>query len=263
MNIDFTRYKRVFVFGCSFTSYRWPTWADIVVQEMPGVDYYNFGLCGGGNLLMSIRITEANLRYKFNESDLVMVMWTTFCREDRYKDNHWWMTGNIFSAAHDYPEEFIRKYTDPKGYLIRDLAVITQTTAFLKTLPPTSITLASVPYDHQMDPDDTSVKEILELYKETTLLTPPCLFELEMNGMWENGCEYLDPGHGEPGEVFYDYHPNPLRYYSYLTKIGMPLTDKSLSYAQHSAAALQKVKTRAELDVSFLETQCSKSRYIL
>lgn len=256
--MDLKKYKRLFVFGCSFTSYRWPTWADIVSQEIPDVDFYNFGLCGGGNLLMSVRITEANLRYKFNEDDLIMVMWTTFCREDRYKDNRWWMTGNIFSASHDYSEEFVRKYADPKGYLIRDLAVITQTTAFLKTLPATSIIMASVPYDHQQDPNDSSVREILELYKDTTLSTPPCLFELEMNGVWENGHEYLDPK-----ELSQDYHPNPNRYYNYLKKLGLPLTDKSLLYAQKSTDDLHKIRTRAELDMSFPEIKPSKNRLIL
>lgn len=256
--MDLKKYKRLFVFGCSFTSYRWPTWADIVAQEIPDVNFYNFGLCGGGNLLMSIRITEANIRYKFNEDDLIMVMWTTFCREDRYRNNSWMMTGNIFTGLHDYSEEFVRKYADPKGYLIRDLAVITQTTAFLKTVPATTITMASVPYDHQQDPTDISVQEILELYKETILSTPPCLFELEMNSQWENGHEYIDRN-----ELFQDYHPNPLRYYNYLKKLGLPLTDKSLAYAHKSTEDLHRIKTRAELDVSFPEICSSKNRLIL
>lgn len=256
--MNLAKFKRLFVFGCSFTSYRWPTWADLIAQEIPDVDYYNFGLCGGGNLLMSVRITEANLRYKFTEDDLIMVMWTTFCREDRYRNNSWMMSGNIFSARHDYSEEFVRKYADPKGYLIRDLAVITQTTAFLKTLPSTSMTLAGVPYDYQQDQNDPSVKEILELYTATTLSTPPCLFDLEMKGQWENGHEYLDPK-----EVFQDYHPNPLRYYNYLKKLGLPLTDKSLVYAQKSTEDLHRTKTRAELDLSFPEIKFSKSRKIL
>lgn len=261
--INFSKYKRMFVFGCSFTSYRWPTWADIVSREIPDVDFYNFGLCGGGNLLISIRITEANVRYKFTTDDLIMVMWTTFCREDRYKDNRWWMTGNIFSASHDYPEEFVRRYTDTKGYLIRDLAVITQTTAFLKTLPAASFIMASVPYDYQQDPNDSSVREILELYKETTISTPPCLLDLEMNGKWENGHYYHDPACCPPGEQFGDYHPNPLRYHNYLTRIGLPLTDKSLLYAQKSTEDLHRIKTRAELDMLFPEIKFSQSRTIL
>ena len=258
MNVDFKKYKRLFVFGCSFTSYLWPTWADIIAKEIPEVDYYNFGLCGGGNLLISIRVTEANVRYKFNEDDLIIVMWTTFCREDRYRNGGWMRTGNIFTASHDYSDEFVRKYADPKGYLIRDLAVITQTTAFLESLHCTGITLASIPYDYQMDQDDKSIKEILTLYHDTVQSTPPCLFELEMNGHFDHGHEYL-----ESYGLYQDYHPNPLRYYSYLKKIGMPMTETSLVYAQESTTALHKTKTRAELDVSFPEIKLSKTRTIL
>lgn len=265
-SLTFNKFKRFFVFGCSFTSYKWPTWADIIAQEMPDIDYYNFGHCGGGNLLMSIRVTEANMRYRFTEDDLVMVMWTTFCREDRYKNNHWWNTGNIFTASHDYPDDYIRKYSDPMGYLIRDLAVITQTTSYLKSLPATTITMASVPYDYQMEYNDTdagAVIDLLELYKETTALTPPCLFELEMGRKWENGHAYYDHNHCKPGGLQFDYHPNPNRYRSYLEKIGLPLSDKSLAYAKESTETLHKIGTRVELDLSFPEIKFSKSRTIL
>jgi hypothetical protein len=239
----------------------WPTWADIVSREIPDVDFYNFGLCGGGNLLISLRITEANIRYKFTEDDLIMVMWTTFCREDRYRNGSWMMSGNIFSATHDYSEEFIRKYADPRGYLIRDLAVMTQTNAFLKTIPATSFLMTSVPYDHQMEDED--VADVMELYKETTLSTPPSLFEREMNGVWENGAAYYNPAHCKPGDLFQDYHPNPMRYYNYLKKLGLPMTEVSLGYAQRSAHALQQIKTIDILHGSFKSITPSKFRAIL
>lgn len=262
--INFKKYKRLFVFGCSFTSYRWPTWADILSQEIPDVDYYNFGLCGGGNLLMSIRITEANQRYHFTEDDLVVVMWTTFCREDRYKDGRWWNTGNIFTAVHDYPDEYVRKYADTKGYLIRDMAVITQTTAYLKSLPARSITLASVPYDHQQDMTDKSIQPILDLYESTVDMTPPDLFTLEMNGEWVNGHYYYNPSYGYPeGELTGDYHPSPLRYHSYLKKLGFPLTDASLAYAERAMIELAQTKTLDQLNASFPEIKQSKERTIL
>ena len=47
---------RLFVFGCSFTKYYWPTWADIIGQEF---EYYeNWGEIGSGNLRIAHRITE-------------------------------------------------------------------------------------------------------------------------------------------------------------------------------------------------------------
>ena len=41
------KFKRAFVFGCSFTQYYWPTWADILGREFN--KFENWGQCGGGN----------------------------------------------------------------------------------------------------------------------------------------------------------------------------------------------------------------------
>ena len=48
--IDFSKYKRLFVFGCSFTQYRWPTWADIIAKDNPHLEYFNTANSGAGNL---------------------------------------------------------------------------------------------------------------------------------------------------------------------------------------------------------------------
>ena len=33
--LDKKKYKRFFAFGCSYTEYFWPTWPDIIGQEIP------------------------------------------------------------------------------------------------------------------------------------------------------------------------------------------------------------------------------------
>jgi len=39
--------SRLFTFGCSYTNYRWSTWADCLAPEF---DYFeNWGQSGGGN----------------------------------------------------------------------------------------------------------------------------------------------------------------------------------------------------------------------
>jgi hypothetical protein len=67
MNVDFTKYKRFFAFGCSFTCYIWPTWADVVSKEMPQAKFYNLGKTGAGNLCISSKVAEANNRFKFTD----------------------------------------------------------------------------------------------------------------------------------------------------------------------------------------------------
>jgi hypothetical protein len=237
MNIDFKKYKRFFAFGCSFTGYIWPTWADVLSKEMPECEFYNMGHAGAGNLFITARITEAHARFKFNQDDLVVVMWTTFCREDRYFNDNWNCPGNIFTQ-NLYDEKFVKKFADTKGYLIRDLALITSASSFLESLPCNSIKLSSVPYNYQNE-ETTYVDKILNLYSDTVKITPKSLFELEMNGIWDNGHTYT---HTNLGKNFGDYHPNPLRYYNYLNKLNFPLTDLSLNFAKESLEKLQQAK---------------------
>jgi hypothetical protein len=257
-NIDFTKYKRFFVFGCSFTEYRWPTWANVLSTEMPTVDFYNFGHCGGGNSMISNRITEANCRFNFTETDLVIPMWTTFCREDRFKFGSWLSVGNIFSQ-HEYSEDFVKKYCDPKGYLLRDLAIITITSAYLKNLPCDSFTLASVPYNYQMIMDDKlkpTPPEILDVYKDTINLTPPALIDLELDGEFKYGHTYKRK---DSEEIYIDYHPHTLNYYNYLSKIGLPLTNKSLEYTEKSMELLKSTTTEIELHECFRSMHWQKN----
>jgi hypothetical protein len=249
-NINFSKYKRFFTFGCSFTSYSWPTWADVLASEMPNAEFYNFGHCGGGNSMISNRIVEANCRYKFTDTDLVIPMWTTFCREDRYCHGHWMSTGNMFSQG-EFDEEFVRKYCDPIGYLIRDLAIITITNTYLKSLPSDYFTLNSVPYNYQIIevglPHPT-LDNILEVYKDTIGLSPPALVDLELGGYFKHGHIYT---RADTGEEYNDYHPHTLNYYGYLKKLGLPLTSTSLEYTVQSMKLLQSAKTEEQMIVLF------------
>jgi hypothetical protein len=254
MNIDFSKYKRFFAFGCSFTGYMWPTWADVLSKEMPQAEFYNLGHSGSGNLMISSRLAEASVKFNFCETDLVIVLWTTFCREDRYLNGYWQCPGNIYTQGF-YSEEFVKKHADPIGYLIRDLSLITLATGYLKSLPCDSITLAGVPYNYQNE-NDPKALPILEAYKNTISQTPPCLFDLEMGGKWDNGHEYYDK------KVFqYDYHPDPMRYRNYLLKIGMPLTKKSYLFAQESLDKLKSTKTIDEIFNSFTNNSKAEGQF--
>jgi len=93
--------KRLFAFGCSFTGYGWPTWADIVGQSF---DYYeNWGRSGSGNYLISSRVVECHQVNKITKDDVVLVMFTSIPRIDFYNGS-WSMNGNIYNS-HSKPYE--------------------------------------------------------------------------------------------------------------------------------------------------------------
>ena len=106
-NLITQKYKRFFAFGCSFTHYPWPTWADIIGQNIP--HYENWGMGGAGNQFIFNSIIECNRRNKFNEDDLVIVMWTSCSREDRYVDNGW-LVAATENRETLYGKEWVKKF---------------------------------------------------------------------------------------------------------------------------------------------------------
>jgi len=84
--------KRVFAFGCSFTEYQWPTWADFIgrTYHNKGYEYYNFGNSGAGNYYILASLFAADTKYKFDKDDIILVMWSSWTRDDRYVLDYMW-----------------------------------------------------------------------------------------------------------------------------------------------------------------------------
>ncbi len=121
-SLDVTKYKRFFAFGDSFTNYYWPTWADIIGNEIP--IYQNWGLKGSGNHFIFNSIIECNQRHKFTQGDLVIVMWTGCTREDRYVNNQWVTAATAYRETL-YGKEWVQRFgSDTRGLLLRDIAYI-------------------------------------------------------------------------------------------------------------------------------------------
>jgi hypothetical protein len=120
--LDPSKYKRFFAFGCSNTNYMWPTWADIIGQD---IEFYeNWGEPGGSNHFIFNSVIEADAKYKFDKNDLVIVHWTTKEREGRYSNNKW-IHATPGSVEKVYDKNWIEKfYFDDRSQLIRDLAYI-------------------------------------------------------------------------------------------------------------------------------------------
>ncbi len=254
-DIDYSKYKRVFMFGCSFTKYEWPSWANIIGFEMPEAEKYNFGQSGGGNLFISERVIAANQQYEFNENDLILVMWSTHCREDRYIENGWKTPGNIFSQDF-YPQDFVKKYGCVRGWMVRDLALMTMIRHTLRALPCHSVVLKSVQpdYDRHWYLGDEDLNQVIELYKDTIYDMPMALHQHQkvQGGGWKMGTYYYWPkAQGpNPKEKWGDYHPNPDHYYEYLTKsLGFKFSDNTYKLVRKYADELQNdIQDRDQLE---------------
>lgn len=102
---------RLFTFGCSFTRYCWPTWADILFAVREGE---NWALPGGGNKFIFASLMECMVTNKITAEDTVIMMWSSWAREDRYLNNAWQLHGNVYNNDF-YTEDFLMRYWDDTG----------------------------------------------------------------------------------------------------------------------------------------------------
>lgn len=179
---------RLFTFGCSFTEYKWPTWADILGREF---DYFeNWGRTGAGNSFIFNSLIECAKRNNITKDDTVIIMWTSIAREDRWTSERGWITpGSIYNQS-EYDRNFVKTFADPIGYLIRDLATISGTKQILESLGCQWQFLSMVPlnyYNDSVDEFDNQLiinKNVLELYKDDLLAIKPSVYEVVFNNDW-------------------------------------------------------------------------------
>lgn len=151
--------SRLFTFGCSFTKYYYPTWADILGQTF--TESYNCGKLGSGNQLIAHRVMDANLQKKFTKDDTIIIMWSNFFRNDLYKEQDWQTKGNIFFYDNTIQTE------DLPYWIYRDCTTIKSILLALKNTGAKVIsTSINDPYKDKTLLQYDKVKHILEMFKE-------------------------------------------------------------------------------------------------
>jgi len=183
--------RRLFTFGCSFTNYRWSTWADCLAPEF---DYFeNWGQSGAGNEFIFNSVMEADQRQMFGSDDTVIVCWTTPTREDRYIDNRWHTLGNMFSCP-IYNKEYLETHVDERGLLIKTLSYIKAVKTLLENRPQVQwkfLSMADV--------------ESLNIYQDVVDSILPSYQSVLFSSGWPNRS-------GDP-------HPSPKEHLAYLDAV--------------------------------------------
>ncbi len=243
MNIDFSQVNRIFAFGCSFTHYIYPTWADLIAMQYPDKLYYNFGKAGMGNLAISCRIIEASKRYQFNDNDLIMVMWSTFSRDDRWLNGSWYAQGNVYNS--EYPDIFVRDFNDPVGHIIRDQAIIELTKKYLNNF--NTLILKSIPLTYNEEPNycqtgDVTLTEACALYNSYNEL-PLDLYSF-MGKSWVDKT-YYDKNNKKIEKI--DAHPYSSTYADYLTHVGIKLDDAIIKFAHDADHIINGANSREDV----------------
>jgi hypothetical protein len=180
--------NRLFTFGCSFTEYVWPTWANILGREF---DFFeNWGRCGGGNLFIFNSLIECITQNNVTKDDTVVVMWTDLARNDLYSDGQWQLNGNLF--ANPNLDKTLNLFTatklpDFKGLLIRDLAFVEAARLILNSIGCQFKFFSMTPFNN-INLFESSLEEIpkdvLSLYHQAINCIISNVFEDVYNKQW-------------------------------------------------------------------------------
>lgn len=239
MNLNLSKYKRIFAFGCSFTFYKWPTWADMIAEEAKPTKVYNFGMGGGGNLYIAHSISEADAIYQLNSDDLAMVMWTNIHREDRFFRDQWLPAGNLYSQGY-YPTSWTYLY-DEDHYLLRDLSLVKYAKNFFENKKIDHHFMSMVPIGNGLGGENLlsdKQKSILGLYDLSFI--KPSIYELVFKSNWHSiqpRSVIRDENSNHPirGKGWYeDGHAHPKEHLQYL-KLLWPETGFSQSTENYAA----------------------------
>jgi hypothetical protein len=242
-NIDLSKYKRFVAIGCSFTRYRWASWADLLASEMPGAEYINVGRSGAGNTYIMTALHQLKNKLQLNSDDLVGIMWSTYCREDRLLDGNWSTPGNIYTQG-DYDEQFVQKFADFDWYMLRDTALISTTMQSLQTAEFDCFAMEGVNLNEQGYYAGLPDEEVdIKVSAEHDTLKPSLL--TYNNGEWPVHYSYINSPHkpwGGDGSIFEDYHPSAPVYRQYLQHLGFPMTEYSETLSDLSDNMMKQVQ---------------------
>lgn len=221
--------KRFFAFGCSFTKYVWPTWADLLAHDFE--ESYNYGFPGVGNRAIMERVMEAHARHKFTKDDVVVIQWSSHIRFDwhmpkslefigRPKILGWQTSGSVFGPLNCdlFPKEWHDIFFEEESYVMHTLNSILAVTSLLKHIDCTWYM--------------TAMRDIETLHSDATaIFSDKDSVNRDKNALWEMFPElriYKEPLFDElqdkwlPSiEPWLTQHSDE-KYYTFLDKKGNP-----------------------------------------
>lgn len=216
--MNFSKYKRFFAFGCSFTDYKWPMWPEIISHYIPLS--YNFGCAGSDNRLIYLRILEADCLYKFNEEDLIIVMWSNPWRDTFFDTEVNWKLQRV----HD--SQLVFKQLN---FIFRDFCFFKSIDNFLenKKVDYDFLSMSGYSYDlfekyHMFQHDQAELgelKNLIELFSPTLKKFKPSMFETVYYKKWDNKLISFSLMTNSDNKIIIDNHPTPVMSLQYLKEI--------------------------------------------
>jgi hypothetical protein len=246
---------RIWTFGCSFTEFDWPTWADILINHVGhnGGSGKNWGRCGAGNQYIATKIWECNARHRFTPDDWVFICWTGFTREDRYTTERGWQSPGNLGNQDIYNDNFIRAWADEKHYAMRDAMLIQSTQLALSKLGVNFLNWTMQPIKQKTGAfsffTSDSTDEVFDLYNlqfdgpsmmvfNNTVDQRPERGKHRIQTRWDDNCQPIPEWHPYPWEHLNYINSNLVDKVSWLADGIHPSTLKFVSHWKRQITAM-------------------------
>ena len=187
---------KVFAYGCSFTRYSWPSYADIL-----GLHYetYNRGKSGSGNERIFYHFMEDIKKNNISSNDLVILQWSGTDRFNYLKSNNLWIgDGNILLSHNQSIFKRIKQWYNPEYEIEKSINFIIGARAILKNIGCKLIEMSLFPIEN-IDSN---------------------FLENDLQGTYHGTYEFKNfPWKTYRGKVFIDNHPTLLQHYDITKRI--------------------------------------------
>lgn len=212
---------RVWTFGCSFTQYFYPTWADILIHDAAQLGHtgQNWGSCGRGNLYIANKVQECHARNQLGSNDWVLVCWSNYFREDVHTDKLGWHTPSQLFKQTQYNNGTVNGFGSAKYYAMRDHALIQSTQLSLRALGVNQYHFSILP----MSSGDLNIDRVCSVYKNQ--FDGPAMME-SLNLMLQDEEATRHRPRSFPPEnpidTLQEWHPLPHEHLEYIEKYIQP-----------------------------------------
>jgi hypothetical protein len=239
-------YNRIFTFGCSFTEWWCPTWADIIATDL-AIPSQNWGVSGTGNVAIQHRMVECDLKNTFTDDDLILVLWSSWSREDRFRGSQWIAGGSIFNNDF-YDESFVDKYWTEENDTVKNA---------------TAIIAANKMFNIQYQAHWTDYKITLDDYERLTP-TPSSKLQYLIDALPKKNM--IDYSQTEWNKLIKDSHPSVLQQLAYAEQfsngIGTKLKTSTIKLYTDAHNHVTSILQDCTDEYTFDEVHCYFEKYI-
>lgn len=252
--------KRIFTFGCSFTEYCWPTWADMLLYENNGM---NYGMSGGGFDQILTNLIQCDIDNNLTSDDVIIIVYPNLIRWDgpfypimkcygnamtselsEYENRLWTIDGLIYRNLHII--YIIDVFLQHKKVTYRYSSIIDIFKYFGQYFGENSI-------DNELRNNLNKTKEKIKLLTNFAEFTD----NDTVIGGWKTTKKWSEE---------WDNHPRPLEHYNWLTDVLLPAIDVNVNINKEMVNEMErqidKMDTRINSQTFFKQGKYFKNRFL-